>query len=651
MKKKLILSIFCSIFIVIGLYYLSVLSYPIFHLSIELVSMLIGVFIFIIALMASKLKQLNFVSIIGPGFLVSSLVLFIHAITYQGLNLFPDYDSNLPTQLWIIANIVLVLSVLFGAIYMNHNKGFIINTIFISIFGVSLTILAFLKVFPVCYIEGTGLTAFKIYSEYAIIALYILSIAIITWKANIKKEKFYLNIIIMIIFLIVAEFMFTQYASVFGIENFLGHIIRAIGLIFIFNSIVIATFTKPITIIFKKISEDYKTEIYQLNEQSLVVNKELKFQTGEKADRAAELVIANKELMFQNEEKEKRAEELVFANEHDNLTGLCNRRYFEKAKEKLDKESSLPLSIIIGDINGLKLVNNAFGNAKGDQLLKDIASTIQSCCREQDIIAKIGGDEFGILLPNTEKSVAIKLMETIHNKCNNIDALGVGGSTDSIISFGVSTKETMLINLNDIFEDCENNLSYRKLLESNTSQNAILTTIKTTMVERCLETEDHSERLVFLSKKIGESLKLSGSDLDKLELLAKLHDIGKIGVDDKILNKPGKLDELEWIEMKKHPEIGYRIANSSPDLSPIAKYILSHHEKWDGTGYPQHLAGESIPLLSRIISVVDAYDAMTQDRPYRKALPKDVALSEIKKYSGTQFDPSIASLFLEMDLD
>jgi len=276
MKKKLILSIFCSIFIVIGLYYLSVLSYPIFHLSIELVSMLIGVFIFIIALMASKLKQLNFVSIIGPGFLVSSLVLFIHAITYQGLNLFPDYDSNLPTQLWIISNIIIVSSVLFGALYLNSNKGFLLYTTLMSIIGVSFTIMAFLKVFPDCYIEGTGLTAFKIYTEYVIIALYILSIAIIIRKVNIKKEKLYFNITISIIFLIIAEFMFTQYASVFGIQNFLGHIIRAVGLILIFNSIVITTFTEPIATIFKKISEDYKTEIYQLYENSLIANKELK---------------------------------------------------------------------------------------------------------------------------------------------------------------------------------------------------------------------------------------------------------------------------------------------------------------------------------------------------------------------------------------
>ena len=127
-----------------------------------------------------------------------------------------------------------------------------------------------------------------------------------------------------------------------------------------------------------------------------------------------------------------------------------------------------------------------------------------------------------------------------------------------------------------------------------------------------------------------------------------LHDIGKIGISDQILNKPSALNEDELAIMRTHPEIGYRIAMASPDLAPIADLILTHHERWDGKGYPNQIAGEKIPLLSRILAVADAYDAMTEDRVYRKALPRERAIEEIRKNAGTQFDPQIAALFLEI---
>ena len=125
-----------------------------------------------------------------------------------------------------------------------------------------------------------------------------------------------------------------------------------------------------------------------------------------------------------------------------------------------------------------------------------------------------------------------------------------------------------------------------------------------------------------------------------------LHDLGKMSVDKRILEKRGKLTENEWMEIKKHPEAGYRIALASPELVHIADFILCHHENWDGSGYPQGLKGEEIPLLSRIVAVVDAYDAMSNDRPYKKARSKDAAIQELRKYAGTQFDPNIVDAFL-----
>ena len=162
------------------------------------------------------------------------------------------------------------------------------------------------------------------------------------------------------------------------------------------------------------------------------------------------------------------------------------------------------------------------------------------------------------------------------------------------------------------------------------------------------ETEEHGQRLGEFCLMLADELGLSQSDKDELILLSKLHDIGKIGIDDTILNKPGKLSEEEWKVMKQHPEIGYRIAKSTPQLDHIADYILYHHERWDGKGYPEGLAGEEIPLVARILSLADAYDAMTEDRVYRKALSKEEALEEIRRNAGIQFDPKLANIFVKI---
>ena len=166
------------------------------------------------------------------------------------------------------------------------------------------------------------------------------------------------------------------------------------------------------------------------------------------------------------------------------------------------------------------------------------------------------------------------------------------------------------------------------------------------MYARSYETEEHAVRLGQYSKLIGEKMGLSQSSMDELELFSMLHDIGKIGIDDRILNKPGGLTPDEWEIMKKHPEIGFLITMSSPDIASISEYVLTHHERWDGTGYPLGLSGEEIPLLARILAVADAFDAMTSDRVYRKALSKEAAVEEIGKNAGTQFDPQIAALFM-----
>lgn len=345
----------------------------------------------------------------------------------------------------------------------------------------------------------------------------------------------------------------------------------------------------------------------------------------------------------------KQAEEVLkFQSIRDYLTGLYNRRHYETELKQLDTEKNLPLSVISGDINGLKLVNDAFGHAVGDSLIVECAKIIESCCRPGDVLARIGGDEFGIIMPNTDSDTAYKVMKNIQEALEKFDGEANIKTHQHSVSLGYATKESADEDIREILRTAEDHMYRRKLLETNSVHSTIVSSIKATLFEKSNETEEHAERLVVLSKSIGMELGLAQAELDKLELLATLHDIGKVGINDYILTKPDKLTESEWVEMKRHPEIGYRIAVTSPELVTVAEGILCHHEWWNGCGYPKGICGEEIPLLSRIISVVDAYDAMTHDRPYRKGMEPHVALEVIQKNAGTQFDPEIVGIFVDL---
>jgi diguanylate cyclase (GGDEF)-like protein/PAS domain S-box-containing protein len=344
-------------------------------------------------------------------------------------------------------------------------------------------------------------------------------------------------------------------------------------------------------------------------------------------------------------DRKKTEKDLLYTSSHDFLTGLYNRAYFEEAKLRLDTPRQLPFSIVMGDINGLKLINDGFGHSKGDEVLIEIAKILISCCRKEDIISRIGGDEFGILLPKTDSQSAQQICNRIYDTCKGY-ALD-GNSIYPSISLGYATKNFETETMDNILMAAEESMSRHKLLESKSAHSSIIASIKVIMFEKSQETEEHAERMVRLSKSIGLAMSLSEDQLNDLELLATLHDIGKMSIDAEILSKPGKLSDEEWAEMRKHPEVGFRIAQATSELIPIADYILCHHERWDGKGYPQGLIGEKIPLLSRIVAVVDSFDAMTSNRAYRSAMTKEEAINEIRRCSGTQFDPEVTRVFIE----
>lgn len=347
------------------------------------------------------------------------------------------------------------------------------------------------------------------------------------------------------------------------------------------------------------------------------------------------------------DQKQKQAE-IEYLSLYDSLTGVRNRTSFEKEKIRLLQEQYLPISLIVGDINGLKLINDALGHSEGDKILIKTATLLNEVIKDKYFVARTSGDEFSILLPNTDSIKAYSIMKQIINHIDEHNAHVIYELSKVNIALGFATLESLEQNFSEISAIAEDYMYKRKLNDRLSSHSTIISSIRSTMYEKSQITEEHAERLKEFSNMIGHALNLSQVELDELALVSTLHDIGKVGIDDRILKKPGKLTEEEWLEMKKHPEIGYRICMASPELMSIAPYVLHHHERWDGTGYPTGVKGEDIPLLARIIAIVDAYDAMTEDRPYRESKTKEFALEEIRKNAGTQFDPELAMLFIKL---
>ena len=245
-------------------------------------------------------------------------------------------------------------------------------------------------------------------------------------------------------------------------------------------------------------------------------------------------------------------------------------------------------------------------------------------------MARIGGDEFIIVLPNYNLQQLNQLAKRIKYLCKYKDVQPFALS----LAIGAAVKEHAKQDIRNVFRQAEERMHRNKLFEDRSSRSNVVLSLRQSLEEKTHETQEHSRRLMKLAMRIGVILDLSEDQMDELKLLAFLHDIGKIAVPDSILEKPGTLTPKEWEEMKQHCEIGYRIAISAPELSPIANSILSHHERWDGSGYPQGLKGKQIPLLARIIAVLDAYDTMTQGRIYKKEISEQEALAEIVRCAG-----------------
>jgi diguanylate cyclase (GGDEF)-like protein/PAS domain S-box-containing protein/putative nucleotidyltransferase with HDIG domain len=341
-------------------------------------------------------------------------------------------------------------------------------------------------------------------------------------------------------------------------------------------------------------------------------------------------------------ERRKQQKHIEYLNYHDTLTGLFNRQFLEEELKRLDTERNLPFSIIMGDINKLKMINDAFGHEKGDELIRKVSKVLKQCCRLDDLIARWGGDEFMILLPKTNMVESEEIVRRITAGCANEQVNSIAVS----IAMGIATKTHAEEDMMDVMRSAEEAMYKNKRLFSKSIRSNIVNIIIHTLYLKDPYEEKHAKRVSGLCRKTARALGMDAEETKKITLSGLLHDIGKIAVDNKILDKPGMLNEIEWKEVRKHAEVGARVIASDPELAEVGDAVLHHHERWDGRGYPKGIRGREIPLMARIIALADGYDAMIGPSVYKKPMTKLQAIDEIRRNKGTQFDPELAEIFI-----
>src|SRR5829696_4286969 len=361
------------------------------------------------------------------------------------------------------------------------------------------------------------------------------------------------------------------------------------------------------------------------------------------------------------------------ATRTDSLTGLLNRRALE---EMLDMEleratrASRPLSVIVGDLDAFSAVNERQGHAAGDLALQLVASDCLKWKRRIDQAARIGGEEFALLLPETDERAAFIVAERLRRATHRTFA---DAAVQVTISFGVATSPIHSSDAVGLLRAADRAVAAAKEFGSDRTviysdelartlaqpgpqgdgqlQLATVIALAEALDIRDTGTGQHSHTVGRYAELMARELGLEEEHVERVRIAGVLHDIGKIGISDVVLSKPGPLDADEWQEMYTHPEIAARLL-SRPEFDDLRAWILAHHERPDGAGYPYGLRGEDIPLEARIVAVADAYEAMTADRVYRPSLGAETARTELKAGSGSQFDAEVVSAFVRaLDAD
>jgi len=345
-------------------------------------------------------------------------------------------------------------------------------------------------------------------------------------------------------------------------------------------------------------------------------------------------------------EKKKNEDLLYSLSIHDMPTGLYNRNYFEEKIKSLTGDELRDIGIVICDIDGLKLVNDTLGHAEGDNYLRTVADILRENFPADSIVSRIGGDEFAVISMNISQSeiqnIKRKISKIIdlHNKEGRVVPIS--------LSVGYAIKGEKHKSISEVFKEADDFMYREKLHHRQSIRSNNIDLLNKMLLSKTFKSAMKMEEMISYMTQLAVKEGIMDEQLKDLRLFVLFHDVGNIGISESLLLKKSALTKDEWLEMRRHTEIGYRIAESSSDLKHISEWIFKHQERWDGTGYPFGLKGYDIPIQCRILALVDSYNAMISDRPYRKALSKEQAIEELKKEAGKQFEPALTDAFLEL---
>lgn len=338
-----------------------------------------------------------------------------------------------------------------------------------------------------------------------------------------------------------------------------------------------------------------------------------------------------------------REKEIEYLSFHDVLTGLLNRRFLEEEMKRLNTHRNLPISMIMCDVNRLKLINDAFGHEKGDELIKYAATVLKESCRPEDLVARWGGDEFILFLPKTSYEDSLKIVERIKSNSKKYDI----NSIQLSIACGVYTKEDDDLSIQDLLRNSEDAMYREKSIESERNRKDMIGVIAQALYEKCPLEEAHAKRVSMLCHYLAVALKCSKEDVQKAEIAGLFHDIGKVAINCEILLKESTLDDKEWQIIKQHTEIGSKVIGESSEFKDISKAILHHHERYDGKGYPSGMKWDEIPLISRIICLAETFDTIHQRVDDNSNESIEYIIKELRKNKQTQFDPFMTEIFIK----
>lgn len=561
--------------------------YVLFHTVIEFIAIFIAISLYNMGSQAYRYSQDKVLYFVSIGAFHVALIDSLHTLTYTGLQAFPSATVDQTTQLWIAGRLVQLALLALVPLVHQQSRRITKEAIEVFFFLLSLLLIGLIVLgwFPVCYAEGVGLTPFKIITEYVIIAMVIVGLVSIKRIHVVDNQKIITYIRCALVFLALSELSFTLYVDIYGIFNAIGHFLKIISFFFIWVLVADEGYAKPYDNLF---SQTYQNSI------------------------------------------------------HDQLTGLFNRRYFELEYDSLMKRyHNRMVSVVMADINGLKLINDAFGHEEGDRLIVAFVQLLQARCKSNDILIRSGGDEFIAIVPDSSHQEVEDSFLDISDAFSRIET----GRIPYSVSFGVATKVKGDDDMRLLVARAEEQMYHYKLMHSSK--------VKARIVERALQTvyrmdtyeEEHSEHVSLLCEKFAKALGFSEERTRTITLAGRMHDIGKVHAWESGAIPTKNWNSQDAVHVRRHTEIGFTILSSVNRYCSIAEFVLYHHEWYDGGGYPVGLEGDAIPLESRMIAIAEAYDAMVSYRPYQTQRTHEEAIKELERCGGTQFDPHLVEIF------